>query len=136
MEYMEVNYEIRHNRSGRRLAGCAIATRLSEEPDRSVLLLEAGPDYPDFENLPDDLKQGKTSGCRPMAPTTGLHRPNHAGADRTDHPPGQGPRRSSAVNGQVMFRGIPEDYDGGPNGVTTSGASPKCCPTSTSWKRT
>ena len=35
-----------------------MATRLSEIPDRSVLLLEAGPDYPDFESLPDDLKFG------------------------------------------------------------------------------
>ena len=39
-------------------AGCVLATRLSEDPDRSILLLEAGPDYPDFEHLPDDLKLG------------------------------------------------------------------------------
>ena len=37
-------------------AGCALATRLSEDPTRSVLLLEAGPDYPEFDHLPDDLK--------------------------------------------------------------------------------
>ena len=41
-------------------AGCALASRLSENPQRSVLLLEAGPDYPDLEQLPDDLKYGHT----------------------------------------------------------------------------
>ncbi len=39
-------------------AGCALASRLSEEPGRSVLLLEAGQDYPDFQHLPSILKYG------------------------------------------------------------------------------
>src|SRR5215510_5002388 len=37
-------------------AGAIVATRLSEDPQRSVLLIEAGPDYPDLEQLPDELK--------------------------------------------------------------------------------
>ena len=39
-------------------AGCVLAARLSEDSGKSVLLLEAGPDYPDFDLLPDELKFG------------------------------------------------------------------------------
>ena len=39
-------------------AGAILAARLSEEPGRSVLLIEAGPDYPDLATLPAKLKFG------------------------------------------------------------------------------
>ena len=39
-------------------AGAIIASRLSKSHDKSVLLLEGGPDYPKFENLPADIKYG------------------------------------------------------------------------------
>ena len=94
-------------------AGSVIATRLSEDPDRSVLLLEAGPDYPDFEHLPDDVKQGNNmyrSAYGPhnwgyVATATPLQ------PEPTQIPRGRLTGGSSAINGQVLFRGIPQDYD-------------------------
>ena len=43
-------------------AGSILATRLTEDPDKSVLLLEAGPDYPDLDSLPEEVKYGYATG--------------------------------------------------------------------------
>ena len=93
-------------------AGCTIASRLSEDPERSVLLLEAGPDYPDFERLPDDLKMGNNVWLSAYGP----HNWGYIAQLTPEQPEliiprGKATGGSSAVNGQVLFRGIPEDYE-------------------------
>ncbi len=93
-------------------AGAAIAARLSEDPDHSVLLLEAGPDYPDIESLPDEVKFGYATGTEI---TTSEHNWQFT-ARATDQAEIQVPRGrvtggSSAINGQIFLRGMPEDYD-------------------------
>lgn len=95
-------------------AGCVLASRLSEDRDRSVLLLEAGPDYPDFDTLPDQIKMGVHAWYEsydPMAHTWEYEA--HASDDREPFnlPRGKVTGGSSAINGQIWFRGIPEDFD-------------------------
>ena len=94
-------------------AGSVIATRLSEDPDRSVLLLEAGPDYPDFEHLPEEIKYGYASGVD-MVTTHHNWEFSARGTDTSGPlqiPRGKVTGGTSAINGQVFLRGDPEDYD-------------------------
>lgn len=96
-------------------AGAILAARLSEDPSRSVLLLEAGPDHTDIETLPDDVKWGygenATASDRLSSPTR-----SHFVARATDGrsmivPRGRVTGGSSAVNAQIFLRGAPEDFD-------------------------
>ncbi len=95
-------------------AGCVLAARLSDNPNRSVLLLESGPDYPDFETYPDDLKYGYDQTASAVdAP----HNWSFSGKPTEEQgvtmpvPRGRVVGGSSAINGQVLLRGVPEDYD-------------------------
>ncbi len=107
-------------------AGSVLAGRLSEDPGRSVLLLEAGPDYPDFDRLPDELKYGfsaapippaaRTAGGHPVSLTTSRHNWQFTATATDLAPPMLVPRGrvtggSSAINSSAFYRGVPEDFD-------------------------
>ena len=95
-------------------AGCVLATRLTEDPQRSVLLLEVGPDYTTLEHYPDDLKYGYDQTASAVdAPHNwsfvGIPTPQQGASMPV--PRGRVVGGSSAINGQVFLRGVPEDYD-------------------------
>jgi choline dehydrogenase len=94
-------------------AGSVLAGRLTANEHISVLVLEAGPDYPDPANLPDEIKFGHTRFAE--APDS-----QHNWALRGTITEEQGPIHvaqgkviggGSSINGQAMQRGFPEDYD-------------------------
>ena len=97
-------------------AGCVLAARLTEDSNRTVLLLEAGHDYPEFEHLPEELKYSYTD----AAFAHGLpHNWSFMGTP-TPHrgntmlvPRGKVVGGSSQHNGPgpQFIRGIPEDFD-------------------------
>ncbi len=89
-------------------AGAVIAARMSEDPACSVLLLEAGPDYPDLDALPTDLADGTSA----SQDSHDWHLQGTAVEGREVHyARGKVTGGSSAVNGIVAIRGVPEDYD-------------------------
>src|SRR4051794_41252735 len=90
-------------------AGCVLANRLTEDPDVSVLLLEAGPpDVNDNIHVPlGYLKLARTevdwdydSAPEPFC-----------GGRRIPPPRGGTLRGSSSMNAMVYIRGKPLDYD-------------------------
>src|SRR5713101_3880214 len=90
-------------------AGAVLAARLSEDVRRSVLLLEAGPDYATVEQLPEDLRHGHSSGLAVAGPhmwgyvaTANAHQ-----ATPIPIPRGKVTGGSSAVNGTILLRGLP-----------------------------
>lgn len=94
-------------------AGAPLAARLSEDPKRSVLLLEAGPRFIGADQFPEELRYGGI--LRAMMPG----HPNNWALVATlgegmlqPLPRGRVVGGSSALNGTLFTRGLPEDFDG------------------------
>ena len=89
-------------------AGAVLAARLSEEPARRILLVEAGPDYPALESTPADLRDGWRMSLH--AHDWGLTAEAVPGRP-IPYPRGRVTGGCSAVNATIALRGVPADYD-------------------------
>ena len=88
-------------------AGATLAARLSEQPGRSVLLLEAGASGP--LNTPDDRIANVSFASTPR--DWGMRA--HITAEReVEYPQGRFVGGGSSVNGALAFRATPSDFDG------------------------
>lgn len=91
-------------------AGAALAARLTEDPDHEVLLLEAGPDYPDRASTPPsivnpyDLAEDHDWGV------TGYYLEPEEERGLQRYPRGKVVGGSSDVNASFAGRGFPEDF--------------------------
>lgn len=98
-------------------AGAVIAARLTESALHEVILLEAGPDYPDASAHPETLPADLRDGCQNslLAHDWGFR--YRATGDKfwsalpMDFPRGRVVGGSSAVNTCIALRGQPFDYD-------------------------
>jgi len=91
-------------------AGCVLAARLTEDPDVSVLLLEAGP--PDVnQNIHVPLGYLKLAGTELDWNYFSAPEP-HCDGRRIPLPRGRVLGGSSSTNAMVYIRGNPVDYDG------------------------
>jgi choline dehydrogenase-like flavoprotein len=93
-------------------AGAALAARLSESPDVSVLLIEAGPDHTSA-NAPDSIRGANffAAVSTPGRIWPDLIATRAEGQTASVYPRGRGVGGSSSVNAMGAMRGMPDDYD-------------------------
>lgn len=94
-------------------AGSVLASRLAADPKTSVLLLEAGNDYPDPAQIPDEVKYGHTRYAEAMDSEHNWALRGTITEEQGEIHVAQGKviGGGSSINGQAMQRGFPEDYD-------------------------
>lgn len=93
-------------------AGSVLAARLSEDPSRSVLLLEGGPVYPTLDALPKSIQDpSDISNSLPGSP----HNWGLRGTLRENYTVpiarGKGIGGSGSINGAYFIRGTRHDFD-------------------------
>src|SRR5690349_3057071 len=94
-------------------AGSVLAGRLAANTQTSVLLLEAGPDYPDPASIPDEIKFGHTRFAEAQDSPHNWALRGTITAEQGEIHVAQGKVTGggSSINGQAMQRGFPEDFD-------------------------
>ena len=94
-------------------AGSVVARRLSEDPNRSVLLLEAGHDYADPEQLPEQVRNGHSSEGEAIGSAVSWNLRGVINDQQGEINIAQGKviGGSGSINGQVYLRGLPEDFE-------------------------
>jgi choline dehydrogenase-like flavoprotein len=91
-------------------AGCLLAARLSEDPQRTVCLLEAGgAGKSPYVEVPGTLVMAQRSRALNWRFQSVPQR--QLNGRRVDLPRGRGLGGSALINGMVYFRGNPRDYD-------------------------
>lgn len=89
--------------------GAVVAARVSEDPRIRVLLVESGPDYPNLEALPEDLRNVNHASFTDH--DWGLRYQPSATSRVFALARGRVTGGSSAVNTAIALRGYPADYD-------------------------
>jgi choline dehydrogenase len=89
-------------------AGCVLAARLSEDAERSVVLVEAGPDHQGIGGLPEDLRSAQGPS---YAHDWGFRSDATNGRRSLRLPRAMVIGGCSATNAAVAVRGAPSDYD-------------------------
>ncbi|MCO5396697.1 choline dehydrogenase [Ralstonia soli] len=92
-------------------SGCVVASRLSEDRDATVLLVEAGPEDKSWTiDMPlavESLVSGREFNWQYVSEPE-----KHLAGRQVDHPRGKVLGGSSSINGMVYTRGNALDYDG------------------------
>jgi choline dehydrogenase/5-(hydroxymethyl)furfural/furfural oxidase len=96
-------------------AGCVLAARLSEDPAKDVVLLEAGPDWRASEAPPqlrsfNGWRALDDAACREFQ-WHGLESRRTRAQEARPHLRGRGLGGGSTVNGMMALRAVPDDYD-------------------------
>ena len=95
-------------------AGAILATRLTEDPATSVLLIEAGRDFASVGELPEEVRYNSSIAEKLVSDSE--HNWNFVGRASSRGEPMNVPRGkvtggSSAINAQIFLRGESDDYD-------------------------
>lgn len=96
-------------------AGCVVASRLSEDPSRTVTLIESGPGFTGQADCPSEIADAHVLPIGPGSPWTSSYRAFLTPGIERSVARGRMLGGSGAVNGGYFVRARPRDFDAWPS---------------------